>query len=70
MNNRESLLRPCKIFSAILTLGVSMNACATSTFTWKEEVLILLPLKLRPPLRQGPDMDRGGGNGIRIRRTD
>ena len=30
---------------------------------------IVLPLKLRPPLRQGPGVDRGGGNGTRISRT-
>jgi hypothetical protein len=28
------------MISLLLTLGVSMNACATSTFTWKEEVLL------------------------------
>jgi len=32
--------------------------------------LILLPLKLRPPLRQGPNMDRGGGDGIRSSRLN
>ena len=31
---------------------------------------ILLPLKLRPPLQQGPDMDQGGGDGSGISRTD
>ena len=36
----------------------------------KNRTRILLPLKLRPPLRQGPGVDRGGGNGIRISRTD
>lgn len=40
MNNRRSLLQLCKMISLVLTLGVSMNACATSTFTWKEEVLL------------------------------
>ena len=32
--------------------------------------LILHPLKLRPPLRQGPEVDQGGGDGIRISRTN
>jgi hypothetical protein len=27
---------------------------------------MLLPLQLRPPLRQGPGVDRGGGDGIGI----
>jgi hypothetical protein len=40
MSNHGLLLRLCKISSLVLTLGVSMNACATSTFTWKEEVLL------------------------------
>lgn len=40
MNNHRSLLQLCKMISLVLTLGVSMNACATSTFTWKEEVLL------------------------------
>lgn len=32
---------PLTVFKTIgLTLGVSMSACATSTFTWKEEVLL------------------------------
>ena len=41
MNNHSSLLRLCKIFCLVLTLGAGMNACATTrTFTWKEEVLL------------------------------
>ncbi len=40
MNNHRSLLQLCRMISLLLTLGVSMNACATSTFTWKEEVLL------------------------------
>lgn len=40
MNNHRSLFQLCKMISLVLTLGVSMNACATSTFTWKEEVLL------------------------------
>jgi hypothetical protein len=40
MSNQRSLLRLCKTISLVLTLGVSMSACATSTFTWKEEVLL------------------------------
>ncbi|MBH0192511.1 MAG: hypothetical protein HP492_12350, partial [Nitrospira sp.] len=40
MNNHRSLLHLCKMISLVLTLGVSMNACTTSTFTWKEEVLL------------------------------
>lgn len=40
MSSRRSLLLLFKTISLVLTLGVSMNACATSTFTWKEEVLL------------------------------
>ena len=38
MNNGHSLLRAFRTIGLILILGVSMSACATSTFTWKEEV--------------------------------
>lgn len=41
MNNRQVLLRLITMISLVLTSGVSMNAHATtSTFTWKEEVLL------------------------------
>jgi hypothetical protein len=41
MSNRYWLLRLFKTISPVLTLGVSMDAyAATSTFTWKEEVLL------------------------------
>ena len=36
----NGLLRVCKTIGLMLALGVSMSACATSTFTWKEEVLL------------------------------
>ena len=38
MNNGHSLLKAFKTIGLILTLGVSMSACATGTFKWKEEV--------------------------------
>lgn len=38
MNHEHFLSRVFKTIG--LTLGVSMSACATSTFTWKEEVLL------------------------------
>lgn len=40
MSDRYLLLRLCKTICLVLTLGVSMNAHATSEFTWKEEVLL------------------------------
>ena len=40
MSERHVLLRLFTAISLVLTLGVSMNAYATSTFTWKEEVLL------------------------------
>ena len=40
MSDRRGLLQLCKTICLVLTLGVSMNAYATSTFTWKEEVLL------------------------------
>lgn len=40
MSNRNLLLSVFKTIGLVLTLGVSMSACATSTFTWKEEVLL------------------------------
>lgn len=40
MSNGNSLLKAFKTIGLILTLGVSMSACAISTFTWKEEVLL------------------------------
>lgn len=40
MSTRHSLLKAFKTIGMALTLGVSMSACATSTFTWKEEVLL------------------------------
>lgn len=35
-----SWVRLCKTMSLVLILGASMNAYATDTFTWKEEVLL------------------------------
>lgn len=40
MNDRHLLLGLFKAISLVLTLGVSTNAYAISTFTWKEEVLL------------------------------
>jgi hypothetical protein len=41
MSDRQVLLRLFKMICLVLTLGVSMSAYATtSTFTWKEEVLL------------------------------
>lgn len=40
MSNGHWLLRACRTTGLILTLGVSMSACGTSTTTWKEEVLL------------------------------
>ena len=40
MSNRQGLLRLCSAIFLVWTLGVSMNADATETFTWKEEVLL------------------------------
>lgn len=40
MSDQYLLLRLCKTICLVWTLGVSMNAYATSTFTWKEEVLL------------------------------
>lgn len=40
MNHKHFLSRVFKIIGLILTLGMSMSGCATSTFTWKEEVLL------------------------------
>ncbi|MDX1253599.1 MAG: hypothetical protein IDH49_15375 [Gammaproteobacteria bacterium] len=37
---RNGRLSAFKAIGLILTLGVSMSACAKSTFTWKEEVLL------------------------------
>jgi hypothetical protein len=34
------LLRLCKTICLVLALGVSMDAYATTTFAWKEEVLL------------------------------
>src|SRR5437764_1339597 len=41
MMDRHPLLWRVKAICLVATLGVSMNAYATSTFTWKEEVLLL-----------------------------
>jgi hypothetical protein len=40
MSDRYVLLQLYKAICLAVTLGVSMNAYATSTFTWKEEVLL------------------------------
>lgn len=41
MSDRHGLLQLCKTVCLVLTLGVSMNAYATTTtFMWKEEVLL------------------------------
>lgn len=40
MNNRRMLVWLVAIICLALALGVSMNAYATTTFTWKEEVLL------------------------------
>ena len=41
MSNQCTLVRLCKAICLVLTLGVSMNACATANaFTWKEEALL------------------------------
>jgi len=36
----NGLFHAFKTIGLIMTLGVNMSACATSTFTWKEEVLL------------------------------
>ena len=40
MRDRHPLLWRVKAICLVATLGVSMNACAASSFTWKEEVLL------------------------------
>jgi hypothetical protein len=40
MNHKRLLLKAIKSIGLVLTLGVSMSACATNTFIWKEEVLL------------------------------
>ena len=40
MCDRQGLLQLCSAICLVWTFGVSMNAYATSTFTWKEEVLL------------------------------
>ena len=40
MNNRHVLFGLVTTISLVLTLGVSMSAYASTTFTWKEEVLL------------------------------
>jgi len=40
MSDRYSLLRLCSAICLVLILGVSMNADATDTSTWREEVLL------------------------------
>lgn len=40
MSNGQSLLKVLTTIGLVLTLGVNMSACATSTFKWKEEVLL------------------------------
>jgi len=40
MRTNHQWLKQVAGLGLILTMGVSMSACATSTFTWKEEVLL------------------------------
>jgi hypothetical protein len=40
MNKGHRLLNMFKAIGSALTVALSMSACATSTFTWKEEVLL------------------------------
>ena len=40
MSDRHVLLRLFTTICLVLTLGVSMSAYASTTFTWKEEVLL------------------------------
>ena len=49
------------IYSAAYLAALEQGFCKDRNYINLD--IILLPLKLRPPLRQGSRMDRGGGDG-------